>query len=93
MVNPEDSREALFFEQKMICGNLQCERKRQGEEEKKERERLAEQEMDKPVSYIDRIGNDVSYMDKIGKTVSYTDRIGNAVSYVPVDRIHRLCGL
>ena len=36
---------------------LQCERKRQGEEVRKEKERIESQEKDKSVTYIDHLGN------------------------------------
>ncbi len=57
----------------MFCWppTLQCERKRQGEEDKRERERLAEQEMEKPVSYIDRIGTNLTYIDIPQKVQSH----------------------
>ena len=44
----------------------QCVRKRQGEEDRKERERLAEIQQEKTASYMDHLGTGGGYMDHLG---------------------------
>ena len=49
----------------VILAGLQCEKKKQGEEERKEKERLMEQEQDKSVSYMDHLGKYCLKTDRI----------------------------